>query len=192
MLVTHRARMSGKLDSKKDSHSTKFERRPRIFAKLSFRELCDLKLSVLHLFDNMTIIHSIKNRSKTENCDVNSWDTNPGLLLFFLFFIFYPCWEIICCNILHPGTSEISTPPEKAVGAHFYAWHGTKTAPIFLHANGEASWSLLPSLVYLQFGGTVQPENNYSCILKVTGQVWESQKRIIINTNHRYHQHSSP
>ena len=60
MLVSHRARMSRKLDSKKDSHSTKFERRPQIFAKLSFRELCDLKLSGLHLFDNMTIIHSIK------------------------------------------------------------------------------------------------------------------------------------
>ena len=23
----------------------------------------------------------------------------------------------------------------------------------------------------------VQPENTYSCILKVTGQVWESQKK---------------
>ena len=40
--------------------------------------------------------------------------------------------------------------------------------------------------------GTVQPENTYFCILKVTGQVWESQKRISINTNHSYHQHSSP
>ena len=29
-------------------------------------------------------------------------------------------------------------------------------------------------------GGTVQPENIYSCILKVTGQVWESQKRTSI------------
>ena len=184
--------MSRKLDSKKDSHSTKFERRPQIFAKLSFRELCDLKLSGLHLFDNMTIIHSIKIGQKQK---IVMWIHETPILdyyYFFLFFIFYPCWEIICCNILHPGTSEISTPPEKAVGAHFYAWHGTKTAPILLHANGEASWSLLPSLVYLQSGSTVQPENNYSCILEVTGQVWESQKRIIINTNHRYHQHSSP
>ena len=41
----------------------------------------------------------------------------------------------------------------------------------------EASWSLLPSLVSLLSGGTVQPENTYSCILKVTGQVWESQKK---------------
>ena len=29
--------MSGEFDSRKDSQSTKFERRPRIFVKLSFR-----------------------------------------------------------------------------------------------------------------------------------------------------------
>ena len=57
--------------------------------------------------------------------------------------------------------------------------HGTKTTPVFLPADGEASWSLLSS-VSIQSGGTVQPENTYSCILKVTGQVWESQKRISI------------
>ena len=49
--------MSGGFDSKKDSQSTKFEPRPQIFIKLSFRELCDSKLSRLHLFDNMAIIH---------------------------------------------------------------------------------------------------------------------------------------
>ena len=32
--------MSGEFDSRKDSQSTKFERWPRIFVKLSFRELC--------------------------------------------------------------------------------------------------------------------------------------------------------
>ena len=58
--------------------------------------------------------------------------------------------------------------------------HGTKTTLVFLPADGEASWSLLPSSVSLLSGGTVQPENTYSCILKVTGQVWESQKRINI------------
>ena len=58
--------------------------------------------------------------------------------------------------------------------------HGTKTTPVFLPVDGEASWSLLPSLVSLLSGGTVQPENTYSCILKVTGQVWESQKRTSI------------
>ena len=53
--------------------------------------------------------------------------------------------------------------------------HGTKTTPVFLHAYEEASGmqisvSLLP-------GSTVQPENTYSHNLKMTGQVWESQKK---------------
>ena len=43
--------------------------------------------------------------------------------------------------------------------------HGTKTTPV-LAADGKASWLLLPSLVSLLFGGTVQPENTYSRILK--------------------------
>ena len=49
--------MSGEFDSRKDSQSTKFEQRPQIFVKLSFRELCDSKLSGLHAFDNMAKIH---------------------------------------------------------------------------------------------------------------------------------------
>ena len=49
--------MSREFDSRKDSHSTRLERRPRIFLKLSFTELCGSKLSGLHLFDNMAIIH---------------------------------------------------------------------------------------------------------------------------------------
>ena len=51
--------MSGEFDfdSRKDSQSTKFERIPRIFVKLSFGELCDSKISGLHAFDNMDIIH---------------------------------------------------------------------------------------------------------------------------------------
>ena len=57
MFVSHRARMSGEFDSRKDLQSTKFERRSQIFVKLSFRELCDSKLSGLHTFDNMAILH---------------------------------------------------------------------------------------------------------------------------------------
>ena len=89
------------------------------------------------------------------------------------------------------GILEISTPPKIAVGTHMCK-HGTKTTPVFLSADGEASWSLLPTLVSLLSGGTVQPENKYSSILKVIAQVWESQKRITINNSHSYHQHSSP
>ena len=57
--------MSGKFDSRKDSHSKKFERRPRIFVKLSFKELSDSKLFGLHPFENMAIIPRVKNRLKT-------------------------------------------------------------------------------------------------------------------------------
>ena len=49
--------------------------------------------------------------------------------------------------------------------------HGTKSTPVFLTADGEASWSLLPSSVSLLSGSTEQAENTYSHILKVTGQV---------------------
>ena len=49
--------------------------------------------------------------------------------------------------------------------------NGTETTPVFSPADGEASWSLLTSSVSLPSGSTVQPENTYSCILKVTGQV---------------------
>ena len=45
--------MSGEFVSRKDSQSTKFEQRPRIFVKLSFRELCDSKLSGLHASDSI-------------------------------------------------------------------------------------------------------------------------------------------
>ena len=46
----------GEFDPSKDSESIKFEQRRQIFIKLSFRELCDSKLSGLHAFDNMAII----------------------------------------------------------------------------------------------------------------------------------------
>ena len=49
--------MSKEFDSRKDSHSTELEQRPQIFLKLSFRELCDSKLSGLHPFHNMAIIY---------------------------------------------------------------------------------------------------------------------------------------
>ena len=52
---SQRARMSGEFDSKKDSHSTKFKRRPRNSVKLSFKELCDSKFSSLHPLDNIAI-----------------------------------------------------------------------------------------------------------------------------------------
>ena len=55
--------------------------------------------------------------------------------------------------------------------------HGTKTTPVFLPADREASWSLLLGSVSLLSDGKVQPENSYSSNLKVTGQVWVSQEK---------------
>ena len=49
--------------------------------------------------------------------------------------------------------------------------HDTETMSVFLPADGEASWLLLPSPVSLLSGSRVQPENTYSHILEVTGQV---------------------
>ena len=49
--------------------------------------------------------------------------------------------------------------------------HGTKTTAVFLPADEEASWLLLPTSVSLLSGSIVQPEKTYSRILKVTGQV---------------------
>ena len=42
-----------------------------------------------------------------------------------------------------------------------------KTTLVFLPADREASWALLPSSISLLSGGTVQPENMYSCIFKM-------------------------
>ena len=67
--------------------------------------------------------------------------------------------------------SELSTLPEIAVWTDFHVLHGTKTALVFLPADGEASWLLFSSWVSLLSGSTVQPENTYSCILKMTVQV---------------------
>ena len=49
--------MSREFDPRKKSNATKFEGRLQIFVKLGFRELGDSKLSGLHPFDNMAIIH---------------------------------------------------------------------------------------------------------------------------------------
>ena len=87
-----------------------------------------------------------------------------------------PHWEFVCCNKWLAGTLEISAPQEIAVRTNFHAWHGTEITPVFLIADREASWLLLPSLVSLVSGHTVQPKKTYSCICKVTVQVSDSQK----------------
>ena len=109
--------------------------------------------------------------------DNNSWRSNSC----------DPHWELIYHDKWHPWTSEITAPPEIAAGTHFQRKHGFITTLVFLPVDGEASWSLLPSSISVLSGYTVKPENTYySSILKVTGQVCGSQKRISINTNHSY------
>ena len=49
--------MSGEFDSRKNSQSIKVKQSSQIFVNLSFRELGNSKLSGLHSFDNMTIMH---------------------------------------------------------------------------------------------------------------------------------------
>ena len=74
-------------------------------------------------------------------------------------------------SVITNDTLEIYTPSEIAVGTHFHVQYGTETTSVFLPADGEASWSLLAGSVSLLSGGLVQPENTYSCILKMIGQV---------------------
>ena len=54
--------------------------------------------------------------------------------------------------------------------------HGTKTTSAFLPTDGEASWLLLRSVVSLLSGSTMQPENTYSQIFKVTGRSEKAKK----------------
>ena len=151
--------MAGEFDPRKDSQPAKFKWRPQILVKLSFSELYDSKLSDLHPFDNMTITHWVK---ISQNSPCNNFSD--------------PQWELICCNKWHPRTSEISTPVEIAVETHFHVRHGTIATLVFLPADEEASWLLLPSLVFLLSSGTIQPENTYSCILKVIVRSQKAKK----------------
>ena len=62
--VSNRVRMSGKFDSRKDSQSTKFEWRPSILVKLSFRELCDSK-NILDCQKHFAKLQKMKNTQWT-------------------------------------------------------------------------------------------------------------------------------
>ena len=76
----------------------------------------------------------------------------------------------------------MSTTPGIASGTHFHVKYGTKTTLLFLPADAEAFLILFSSSASLLSGSTVQPQNTYSCILKVTGQARESQKRITLTS----------
>ena len=64
--------------------------------------------------------------------------------------------------------------------------HGDKTTLVFLPADREAAWSLLPSSVSLLPGGTVQPENqvflyplgDWSCLRKPKKDKHQQQSQV--------------
>ena len=68
----------------------------------------------------------------------------------------------------NPGPQKY---PHHQGGSHFHVQHGNKTTPAVLPTGREASWLLLPNSTSLLSGGKMQPEKNYSGILKATGQV---------------------
>ena len=164
--------MSGKYDSTKFSQPTKLDLGLQILVKLGSWYFRHSKLYSFCTFGSVAI-------SLSQIRVKNSWVLEKSIL---------PHWECVCCSKLHPGTWGIATSLEIAVRTHIHVPHGTKTTSVFLPADGEAALVLLPSLL---LGSTVKPENTYSCILKVTGQVWKHQKRMSININHCYHQRSS-
>ena len=84
------------------------------------------------------------------------------------------------------GSLGIFTPLEIVLVTPFHVWRSTKTTLVFLPNDGEASY-----MVSLLSYSIMQPENTYSCFPKLTGRVWVSQKKLSINTDHRYCQHSS-
>ena len=74
--VSHTARISGEFNSRKNSHSTKFEPRPQILVKLCLRGLCDPKLSRFCPLNDKAI-KWVQNGSKIVKWAMSSWDTNP-------------------------------------------------------------------------------------------------------------------
>ena len=112
------------------------------------------------------------------------WDTSPWSN-------FYdPRWELICRNKWHPEIFEITTLLEIAVGTHFHAWHGTRTFSVFLPANGEASWSLLPSSVSLPYSQAAQcnhktyiPVSSMWEIKSEEAKKWSALTLIIVTTS---------
>ena len=164
--------MSGDFESRKYSHSTKPKWIPWIL-KLSFRESV-IQIYLVYFLLIIWPFYWVKKRSELETW-LNLWDNNPWSIFC------DPHCELICCNEWHSGTLEISIPQEIAVRTHFHVRHDTKTTPVFLPADKEASW--LSSLLSLLSSRIVQPENTNSCILRITGQVWESQKSFRSSVN---------
>ena len=77
--VSHEGRTSEEFDLTKYSHPIKWKQRPWIMRKLSFRELNDSMLSVIHNDSTLSVIHTFENMAISlglkAHCE--SWGTDP-------------------------------------------------------------------------------------------------------------------
>ena len=71
---------------------------------------------------------------------------------------------------------------------HLYVRCGTKITPVFLPADEEATWLLLPSSIFLLSGGIVQParKNLFLCLQGNRSDLRKPKKRISISINYSY------
>ena len=91
MFVSHKTRISGEFDLRKDLYSMKLFQRLEILLKLHFTVLWDSELPGLCSFDNMVIWLKEK-RGKNQKAKLNSGDNNPWSNFC------DPHWEFICHN----------------------------------------------------------------------------------------------
>ena len=137
--------------------------------KLSFKELCDSKLSGLCTFDNIDISLSQK-RGKYQKGRLWVHET----LILEVIFVTLIENSFAETNSME-GTSKIIMPQEIAGKAHFYVQHGSEATTVILPEHWEASWLLLLCLVFLL--SWTNKKNTYSFILWVKAQVYKNKKR---------------
>ena len=117
---------------------------------------------------------------------MSSWDTNP------LSNLCDPHWELICYNKWHPGTSEISTPPNSCRDTLPHAEMALKL-PWYLYQLMEKClghyfqvWSPYYQVAQCNQKTPIPISSKW----KVRSE--KIKKVISINTNHSYHQCPSP
>ena len=143
--------------------------------------MCDSKLSGLRPFDNMAISW-VKNRSKTLG---RLWVHEAPILKVFLMTLTENS------SAVKNDTQEPREYPHhrEQLQGHTSMRNMALKLPQYFNLMMEKPLGhYFSSPVSLISSGTVQPETTYSCILKVTGQVWESEKRTRTNTNHSFYQ----
>ena len=171
--------MSVEFDSRKDSQSTKFEQKPQIFIKLSFRELCGSKLSSLHPFYSVTILHWVKTGWKQKG---RLWVHETPIL------------EVIFVTLTKNSyvTTNDTHRPQKYPHHQNYSITLSSTNMVLKLAwyfyqpmkKSLGCWFQVQSPYYQ----TAQRNQKTPSAVSSWWQVWESKKRTSINTNHIYYQ----